>query len=159
MGYVKTKTITLGLVSAVAVSAIWVIWEHGEPRRNSVRALERLETSLTSSKADALIADVVIPPALSQRTVSEQAEFLTKALRDEISPAGIAALRKEATFGPLREIFPGQADHWSQQSGIPVDDCLAFRMERHGIQAQVVIYRSGSDFRILRCVNVSRLAS
>jgi hypothetical protein len=121
--------------------------------------LECLETSLNSYKADALVADVVIPPALSQRTISEQAEFIRKALRDEVSPAGIAELNKGAAFGPLREIFPAQADRWSQQAGVNVDDCVAFRLERSGVQAQVVIYRNGSDFRILRCVNVSRLAS
>ena len=144
----RTRTITLGLVSAATVLAVWVIWKHREPRRNSIHALECLETSLNSYKADALVADVVIPPALSQRTISEQAEFIRKALRDEVSPAGIAELNKGAAFGPLREIFPAQADRWSQQAGVNVDDCVAFRLERSGVQAQVVIYRNGSDFRI-----------
>ena len=155
----KTRTTTLFLVSAVAVLAVWVIWRSGEPRRNSIHVLERLQTSLNSSRADALIAEIVIPPALSQRTASEQAEFLRKALRDEVSPAGITALKREAIFGSLRVVFPEQAGRWSQQAGVNVDDCVAFKMEKSGIQAQVVIYRSGSDFRILRCINVSRLAS
>ncbi len=57
-------------------------------------------------------------------------EFLTKALRDEISAEGIGALKKDGAFGPLRKMFPTEAETWANQAGVKAEDCVAFKMER-----------------------------
>jgi hypothetical protein len=93
----------------------------------------------------------------------EQTEFITKALRDELSAEGLEALRKGAQFGPLKELFPAEADAWASQAGVKAEDCVGLRMERNGIRAEVVLVRSPNHesrppFRIVRCNNVKQMA-
>lgn len=69
---------------------------------------------------------------------------------------------KKATFGTLRQLFPVQADRWAQQARVNPEDCIAFRMERDGIQAEVVMLKPSTTeivYRILRCNNVKQMAS
>ncbi|MBI4327376.1 MAG: hypothetical protein HY674_19245 [Chloroflexi bacterium] len=110
-----------------------------------------------------------MPSAISSRTVPEQIEFITKALRDEISPEGIEMLRKRGQFGPLKDLFPIEAGGWAKQAGVGVEDCVAFKMERNGLRAEVVLMKPSTlnsqpstaeaHFRILRCNNVKQMAS
>ena len=48
---------------------------------------------------------------------------------------------------------------WCQQSGIDMDNCVAFKMERAGIRAEVVLVREGETYRVVRCNNVKQMAS
>jgi hypothetical protein len=90
---------------------------------------------------------------------AEQTEFLTKALRDEISPEGLAVLRREGKFGALTDLFPQEAKTWAAQAGVKPEDCVAFRMERDNIRAEVVLVREGEVYRVVRCNNVKQLAA
>lgn len=93
---VKTRVIAtlVCLLIAVAASLFWAAWKRDEPRRKSIHALEQLQSSLSTSSPESLATEVLLPPALAERTVSEQTEFIRKALQDEMSPAGIVALKE-----------------------------------------------------------------
>jgi hypothetical protein len=146
----------------------WLMhWKRDEPRRHSFEAVRTFAATLNSGDADALLQTVVLPAAVSGRTSAEPAEFLTKALRDEVSPEGLAVLRREGQFGPLQEMFPQEAAAWATQAGVKLEDCVAFKLERNGLRAEVVLLKlssierpaSGIAYRILRCNNVKQLAA
>lgn len=80
--------------------------------------------------------------AWASRTRAEQIEFISKALRDELSREGLVVLKKEGRFGSLNELFPAEADVWAVQAGVKPEDCVAFRMERNGLRAEVVLVRN-----------------
>ena len=137
---------------------LWFRWKHDEPRRTSLAALQRLSTALSSNNREEVLSTVILPQAVQGRTVPEQAEFLSKALQDEISSQGLAELKKHGAFGPLTELFPKEASRWAEQAGAKPNDCVAFKMERAGIRAEVVLLREGQGFRIVRCNNVKQMA-
>ena len=86
-------------------------------------------------------------------------EFLRKALQGEISSEGIVALKKDGEFGPLSRVFPKEAAGWANQAGVKAEDCVAFKLERNGQRSEVVLWKQGITFLVLRCNNVGRLAS
>lgn len=145
-------------VCMVGGGVLWYGWKEGEPRRASLAAVERLHESLTSGAGEMLLQAVILPQTLRERTPQEQVEFLRKTLADELSAEGVAALRKEAAFGPLREIFPSEAGNWAKQAGVPLEECVAFQLERSGVRTEVVLARRGSEYRIVRCNNVKQTA-
>jgi len=101
---------------------------------------------------------IVLPQAIKGQTVAEQTDFLVKALHDEISPEGILALKHHAEFGSLKTIFPNEAADWCSQAGVNADDCVAFKMERAGIQAEIVLVHEGQNYRVVRCKDVKQMA-
>ena len=137
-------------------------WKQDEPRRYSLASLERLDAALHSNSPSALLDTLVMPAALQGRTAAEQTEFLRKALNDEISPEGLAVLKKEGRFGALTNLFPAEGAAWAAQAGVKPEDCVAFRLDRtKGFRAEVVLARfqaPGSPlpatYRIVRCNNV-----
>ncbi len=149
-----------GLLLAVLTFSVllWWNWKRDEPRRNSFRALNRLQASIGSLDQSALLDTVLLPPALGQRTSAEQTEFLVKTLRDEVSSAGVHALKKGAMFGSLSKVFPAEAAVWTQQAGVKVEDCVAFKMERDGLCAEVVLVAQNGHYRVVRCNNVKQMA-
>jgi len=147
--------VAIGLV----VGAAFLLWQHGQPRRQAVLAVSKLADNLANSRGAELLDTILIPVAIQSRTPSEQEQFLTKALADEISPAGVEALKRHAEFGPLKTIFPNEAPVWCSQAGVNVDDCVAFKMERAGIRAEVVMLHEGQTYRLVRCTNVRQMAS
>ena len=84
--------------------------------------------------------------------------WIADVLRDEVSAEGLAELRRHARFGPLAEVFPDEAKRWADTASVPVGECVAFRMERDGLRAEVVLHRTPAGFRILRCNNVKQMA-
>jgi len=148
---------------------MWFQWQRDTPRRNSFRAVQTFATALNSGDADALLQTVVLPAAVAGRTPAEQTEFLTKALRDEISPEGLAVLRREGQFGSLQELFPQEATAWATQAGVKLEDCVAFKLERNGLRAEVMLVKLSSiehpessiapGYRIVRCNNVKQMAA
>ena len=103
----QTLVVVVLLLIVAGGARLW--WKAGEPRRSAILPLQRLDLALRTANATDLIDSVLLPAAIQGRTAAEQTEFLTKALRDEISPEGLNALRKQATFGPLKELFPPRA--------------------------------------------------
>lgn len=159
-GMKKRRLLFAGIASLLgAVVAFFMVWQHGQPRREAVTEVSHLAKCLTSPNGSDLLDTILMPVAIQSRTPAEQTEFLVKALSDEISPEGVIALKQHAEFGPLKSIFPNEASIWSSQAGVNADDCVAFKMERGGIRAEVVMLRDGQTYRIIRCNNVKQMAS
>lgn len=142
---------------ALITCVFWFKWKRDEPRRHALASLNDLRASLEANSSS-ILENVLLPQAVVGRTQSEQIQFLSKAMRDEISADGISALAHRAAFGPLSTIFPEEATRWAHQAGVTATNCLAFRMERNGVRAEVVIYREGTNYRVLRCNNVKQMA-
>jgi len=151
-------TIWAGALLVVISGFLWYRWKQDEPRRNCVQTLQQLVTALQSADHAILLDTIVLPQAVQGRTAPEQVEFLNKALQDEVSPEGIAVLKKEGVFGPLKDLFPTEAEKWAKQAGAKSDDCVTFKMERAGICAEVVLLREGQTYRVVRCNNVKQMA-
>lgn len=129
------------------------------PRLAALQTLTRLDISLRSnSTADSILANIVLPTAQSDRTPSEQTEFVVKSLRDEVSADGLAILNKSGIFGTLTNVFPEEGERWARQAGVDPADCVAFRMESSGIRAEVVLATNTPFYKIVRCNNVKQLA-
>jgi hypothetical protein len=164
---VKSNT-KLGVVVLLAVSLggifLWHRWEHDEPRRSAIASLQRLDNALKLQDARSLLDAVEIPASIKHRTEAEQAQFLSKVLQDELSAEGVEVLKREGYFGPLSQVFPDEAATWAAQAGVKPEDCVAFKLERNGVRAEVVlVIKSGvqsseSTVRIVRCNNVKQLA-
>ena len=99
-----------------------------------------------------------MPVAIRSQTPAEQQEFIAKALQNEISPAGVLAMKHHAEFGLAKSVFPVESAAWCQQAGVNADDCVAFKMERAGIRAEVLLVREGQSYRVVRCNNVKQMA-
>lgn len=165
----KTKLTSLGIIVLVAVLLAAAWWRvHDAPRRQSLVSLARLDHALHSASRAELLDLVAIPAAVRGRTAPEQSEFLIKALNDEISPAGLAALKQHGTYGPLRKLFPAEAERWARQAGVNPDQCVAFKLERNGLRAEVVLAKPSTldpqpanreaPYRIVRLNNVMQMA-
>ena len=151
------------LLAIVAGIAFVLWWKHGEPRRESLRALQNLCDALTVNEPGAILDLIILPDPLKIRTSHEQFEFVQKALRDEISPHGIRVLCRNGTFGPLSEMFPEHAQQWATQAGVRVEQCVAFRANRAGITAEAVLFKldgspGGRHYRVIRCNNIKQLS-
>lgn len=145
------------VVSGLGVWLAWHAWQKDEPRRLCVSALEQLDQSLRRP-GTACLETIVTPANLKALTPAEQSEFIHKALRDEVTPEGIRLLKRKAQFGKLSEIFPAEADHWAAQAGVPVTNCVAFKLDQNGMRTEVVLLLEGKTSRIIRCNNVKQLA-
>jgi hypothetical protein len=165
-GFVKAGR-TIGVVALVLIVAIvvWLRWKGAEPRRLAVRTLGRLDAALHTGNSPELLKLICTPAAIQGRTAPEQAEFLRKALADEISPEGLAVLERQGSFGPLTNLFPDEAEAWAKQASVKAEDCLAFKLDRNGLRAEVVLARlstlnsqPSTCFQIVRCNNVKQLA-
>ena len=155
----KSILILLACVVVVAGGVVaWRYWQKTEPRRAAIRSLGKLDAALRAGPATNLLEQLLLPQALATKTVDEQADFVRKALADEVSSEGIKVLQKEGQFGPLMAIFPAEAERWATQAGVKADDCVAFLAERNGIRAEVVLMRQGDAWRILRVNNIKQLA-
>lgn len=154
----KRGLLFAAVVSLLVIVAFYFSWQHGQPRREAGTAVSHLAVCLASLNGSDLLDTVLMPVAVQSRTPAEQTEFLVKALGGEISPEGVTALKQHAEFGPLKSIFPNEASIWSSQAGANAEDCVAFKMERNGIRAEVVLVREGKSFRIVRCNNVKQMA-
>ena len=133
-------------------------WRDGQPRRNAIHTVQVLQAALDSANAETTLKTILLPASIQGRTSAEQAEFIRKALQDELTPGGIDLLKKQAAFGPLREMFPLDAEKWARQAGVNVQDCVAFRLEKGGVRIEVVLVKQGESYRVVRCNNVKQVA-
>jgi hypothetical protein len=151
--------IGIGLLLVFVVGLLWVRWRQDEPRRISLNTLQTLAQALDTGQAGALLSSLTLPQALQGRTPQEQVEFITKALRDEISPEGIIVLKRQGAFGPLEKLFPADAEAWAKQAGVSPNECVAFRLEKNGLLAEVVLHIHEKSCRVVRCNNVKQMAT
>jgi hypothetical protein len=143
---------------ALLVGGIFLFWPKGQPRRVALQSISKLASDLANPNESDLLNAVVIPVSIQSQTQAEQEQFISKVLADEISPAGVLALKRHGQFGPAKSIFPDEYAGWCQRSGINPDDCVGFRMERAGIHAEVLLVHEGQGYRIVRCNNVKQMA-
>jgi hypothetical protein len=163
----KVKSLIAFLVVAIIAAAV-CRWGHNAARRQSLVTLTRLDNALHSANRAELLDLIVLPAAVRDRTAPEQSEFLAKALNDEISPAGLAALKQHGAYGPLKKLFPAEAERWARQAGVNPDDCVAFKLDRSGLRAEVVLAKRSTlnpqhptgeaPYRIVRLNNVKQMA-
>ena len=150
--------IAIFVASALMAGLFFLFWHEGESRRAALQSVSKLASNLANPNSSELLDSIVMPAAISDRTPAEQREFIVKALTDEISPEGVLALKQHAEFGPVKSVFPNDYSKWCEQAGANPDDCVAFKMERNGIRAEVVLLREGETYRIVRCNNVKQMA-
>jgi len=129
------------------------------PRRDALAFAAQFEQTLSGENQLDVRDFVVVPGAYRSRTVPEQEEFLRKALTDEISPEGLEVLEREGEYGTLKEVFPERGENWARQFSVCADACVAFRAERNGLQAELVLFVTNGSHLIVRCNNVKQLAS
>jgi hypothetical protein len=149
--------VALALVLGAWLAFQWWSQEHS-PRARSAKAALALSRAVSSGDQAGVRGLVKIPEFLSGKTHSEQSQLLTELLSSEISAEGLAALRKDGQFGALREMFPTEADAWAKAFGVTADQCVAFKMKRGGLEAELVLLREGDRFLVLRCNNVRQMA-
>jgi len=159
------KVVVAVLVAVVCAVLVWagiyfarIARERRAPRESAIHAVEVFEEALRNPEAAEILDTVVMPLAQTGRTVQEQEDFLRKALRDEVSAAGLAVLKETGEFGNLNAIFPDEASKWAKVFGVKTNQCVAFHAERNGIRAEVVLYKEKGAYRLLRCNNVKQLA-
>jgi hypothetical protein len=152
LGFLSVVTCLLALICLSAHQ-----WRKGEPKRDCLAALLQFQTSLDSPDSRLLLKEVVVPQVVMGKTPQEQAEFIRKALRNEISEDGVLLIAKHGTFGPLNQIFPGRGAAWAREAGVNPDDCVAFRCDRESLRTEVVFEVQGQTYRIVRCNNVNNL--
>jgi len=150
------KNVHLGLgVLMLSVILFFWLWKIDAPKRAALASLHTLDQALQKGDAAGLLQILVLPQAMQGKTTAEQNEFLFKALRDEISADGLAELSAKGRFGPLTNLFPQEASQWANQAGVKPGECVAFRLDRtNGFRAEVVFYKDGRQFRVVRCNNV-----
>jgi len=152
------RRVVVFAATAFAVGASILFWQHGQPRRVALHEVSKLADNLANQHGSELLETIVMPAAIRSQTPAEQQEFLTKALADEISPEGVLALKRHAQFGIAKSIFPDEYANWCQQAGVDADNCVAFKMERAGIRAEILLVREGQTYRVVRCNNVKQMA-
>ncbi len=102
---------------------------------------------------------ISVPSGWRSRSNREIQRDVTELLSGEISVEGIDALKSGSIFGPLREVFPAEVTAWATAFSVNADECVAFRMEKNGVRAEVVLHQTPDGFRIIRCNNVKQMAS
>jgi len=154
----KSRVFALVAVGVFAL-AIWLRWQLASPRREALLTLENLHRTLMTGSANLALEQVRLPQAWQDRTRAEQAEFLSKALHNELTPGGIQALKQRATFGSLTNLFPEEASKWAVQAGVQPEACVAFRLDHTEFRTEVVLLKQGERLRVLRCNNVTRIGN
>ena len=109
------------VVTVLTVGGLLIFWQHGQPRREATASISKFSANLSNPHGFELLDTILIPVAIQSRTPAEQEEFIVKALTDEISPAGVEALKRQAKFGSLKSIFPDESSAWSSQAGVNAD--------------------------------------
>ena len=151
--------ICAGFIVVLAIG-VWAVvgYRQGAPRRDSLVAVAALNQALAATNHAGLLDHIHLPVAAAGRSPAEQQQWLVAALQDELSAEGLAELRRHAQFGPLATVFPAEAQPWAEAARVRVEDCVAFRMERDGVRAEVVLHQTPEGFRIVRCNNVRQMA-
>lgn len=128
------------------------------PRAKAYDAALRLARAFDDNRSTDLGGLVRLPDFIAKKTAPEQSQLVSGILADEISSAGLAELRSRGEFGPLRELFPTEAAPWAAAFSVNPDNCVAFKMQRNGIRAELVLLQTDQQFVVLRCNNVKQMA-
>ncbi len=151
----KKKTIAVLVLTLVVVGISYRYYKRSHsPRAEAIQVAKLLNQALETNDADILLELISLPPAYAGRTDAEKIEFLTKALRNEISEEGLRRLMKNGEFGALLDVFPETGNEWAGKAGVDAGDCVAFRLEGNGIRSELVICTNTTPNRIVRANNI-----
>ena len=151
---VKATTVFLSILICLILSGIWLARARAKMQAvDAGIAFAQLVELRDSAKVESLM---VIPPSLVEKTPLERKALIFELLTSEISSEGAKQIASKGQFGPLKDVFPNDAAQWA--AGVPIDDCVAFRMEREGIRAELVLLKSADKHLVLRCNNVRQMA-
>lgn len=158
----KTWWVVFALLAAGGILVLFVIrsefFRQRDPAEwNALAVTGQAVTAIMESDHEQLLRTIVAPSHLARFTDAEVADFLGKALSDEVSPEGLEVMRREAQFGRLTELFPEEGPRWAQSAGVRVEDCVAFRLEKLGVVAEIGIVTSPAA-RVIRLNNVRQIA-
>jgi len=153
----RSKLIIAVIVAFLLAVGSWLLIRHNARVAPSTVALEFCRR-VESGDASRIREMTKIPAFLSEKTPQEQEHLLLELLSSEISSEGTRKLTSDGQFGSLSDIFPDDADSWAKSFGVSPNDCVAFRMEREGIRAELVLFKSNGQYLILRCNNVRQMA-
>ena len=148
------------VVAALVLTLICLLgysWKKNEPKRRCVEALQAFRVALDSPDSEYLLRLIAAPQAVQGKMPREQAEFIRKALKSEISEDGLRLVAKRGSFGSLNQIFPDEGLAWAKQAGVNPDNCVAFRFNGKSTRTEVVFEVEGHAYRIVRCNNVNNL--
>lgn len=155
----KTWRILAAALLLVGAAASYRAWDKGKPRRAALAALDHFHVALTASSPEAVLRTVRLPSAVTRKTEAEQAEFVRRALAEEISVDGLRILGRHGEFGPLLSLFPTDGPGWAASAGVAPDQCVAFKLEQADRRTEVVLHLDAQGHRVVRCNNVSQLAA
>lgn len=122
-----------------------------------MEAASALVDAVVAGTSSGLVSMVSLPASLSVKTEQEQSDFILRALRDEVSSEGMAVMRREAQFGSLEQVFPEDALLWASNAGVRSVDCVAFRLEKNGLRAEIAIATNPVP-RVIRINDVRQMA-
>lgn len=161
----KSKTTIVLIAFAVATACVTLFlarqrWQAKAPRRAAAEYAHGFVQRLSAADGTGggLHNMVALPAVYDQRTTQEQDDFIRRALKDEISEDGLRVLVEIGEFGPLREMFPAEAEAWTKPHGINPGECVAFRASKDSLPAELVLHVTQSGYRIVRCNNIRQLA-
>lgn len=152
----------IGIIAALIAIALIVSCRlcHKRPpdaRQKAVSFLQNVQSDLARNDVASFLKKIAVPASFQSRTEAEQADFVAKALRDEISPSGVDALLRNGEFGAASVLFPDQAANWASTAGVSIQDCVAFKASKNGIYAEVVIATNAGGYRLVRLNNVKQM--
>jgi hypothetical protein len=147
----------LALLALIAASAVYFFWPN-PTRSRAIETLSVFDRALSAADGAKLDSLIQLPSSVAAKTPEDKARWIADVLSDEVSADGVAELRHHAVFGSLLQIFPAEAERWAEAAKLPVSECVAFRLERAGIRAEVVLHQTPAGFRVLRCNNVKQMA-
>ena len=106
-----------------------------------------------------LVPLIHLPAIWAERTALERESLVRDLLNTEVSPEGLAILTRDGTFGPLRSIFPAEAQTIADTAKVSPDECVAFALTRATLTAELVLHRdTAGTYRVLRCNDIRQLA-
>jgi len=155
---VKARTSWILLSSAVACGVILVAAflarQSGVLEQQALATLSELERAVIEGNAE-LLAQIVLPPATVRgRSRVEGDRLLLEILSGEVTAEGVELLRRRGQWGPLLDVFPEEAEKWTDPVGIDPALCVAFRLDGSESRAEVVMVNQEDRMRVLRCNDV-----
>jgi hypothetical protein len=102
---------------------------------------------------------MVAPPVFADHSQVEKGLLTLELLNNEVSAEGLDILANEGEFGPLNTLFPDQASAWLQPYGLSSDACVAFRLKRGQLTAELVLHRQpNGSYKVIRANDIRQLA-
>jgi hypothetical protein len=129
-------------------------------RDDICHTMNRLNSAVDTADRKVLAELISSPAYLLEKAPEERGLLMMDLLKDEISKEGIEILMREGKYGALQEIFPNEATPWAKSFDVNPEDCVAFRLNRNDLTAELVLHRqTDGSFRVLRCNDIRQLAN